>query len=233
MKRIWLPLLTMALAGCAATGKAPPAAPGGAPPEAASPTDASAAPPSATTTAPGTDAAPKVVQGLGAAVTSPLSDFNLIRARIPPILLAAREAPYRLPPERGCAALAAEIDAHDQALGPDLDAPDSADRPSLLERGADMAGSAALNAVQGAVSGAIPFRGWVRKLTGAERRDRRVAAAVNAGSLRRAFLKGLARAQGCAPAPAAPLGPAPESAAAPATDPAEPAVVSLQEFTPE
>jgi hypothetical protein len=138
-----------------------------------------------------------VVHGVGAAVVSPLGDFNLVRDDIPPILEAARAAPYRLPAAHDCAALAAEIGALDAALGPDLDAPTSPDRPSVLERGVDEVGHAAVNAVQGAVSGAIPFRGWIRKLSGAERHAKKVAAAITAGSVRRAFLKGVALAQAC------------------------------------
>ena len=58
-------------------------------------------------------------------------------------------------------------------------------------------GNAAVGALQKTVEGAIPFRGWVRKLTGAERYSRKVAAAITAGSIRRAFLKGVAAADGC------------------------------------
>jgi hypothetical protein len=43
----------------------------------------------------------------------------------------------------------------------------------------------------------VPFRGWVRKLSGAERYSRQVAAAIAAGAARRAFLKGLAQGKGC------------------------------------
>jgi hypothetical protein len=49
----------------------------------------------------------------------------------------------------------------------------------------------------------VPFRGWVRKLSGAERYSKEVAAAIAAGTVRRAYLKGLGEAKGCA-APAAP-----------------------------
>ena len=55
----------------------------------------------------------------------------------------------------------------------------------------------------GAASDAIPFRGWVRKLTGAERHDSFVQAAIIAGGVRRAYLKGLGEARGC-DMPAAP-----------------------------
>jgi len=51
---------------------------------------------------------------------------------------------------------------------------------------------------------AVPYRNWIRKLSGAEKRAERLADALLAGTARRAFLKGLGVAQGCAP-PAAPL----------------------------
>jgi len=48
--------------------------------------------------------------------------------------------------------------------------------------------------------GLVPFRGWVRKLSGAERYSKQVQAAIAAGAARRAFLKGLMAAKACAPA---------------------------------
>ena len=45
----------------------------------------------------------------------------------------------------------------------------------------------------GAASDVIPFRGWIRKLSGAERHDKYVQAAITAGAVRRAYLKGLDR----------------------------------------
>jgi hypothetical protein len=43
----------------------------------------------------------------------------------------------------------------------------------------------------------VPYRGWVRKLTGAERYSKEVAAAIAAGTVRRAFLKGVVVTRGC------------------------------------
>ncbi len=136
---------------------------------------------------------------LGQAATTPLGDLNLVRAEIPPLLAAAQKAPYAVPAERSCEALAKDVQALDAALGADLDTPPTPERPSLVERGGD----ASLGALRGAAEGVVPFRGWIRKLSGAERYAREVAAAIAAGTIRRAFLKGLGQAAGCA-APAAP-----------------------------
>jgi hypothetical protein len=143
-------------------------------------------------------ATPKGTQ-LTQAATAPLSDLNLVRAEIPPILSAAQKAPYAMPSDRSCAALGSEIQALDAALGADLDTPPTASNPGLVERGSQ----AAVGAVRGAAQDLVPFRSWVRKLSGAERYSKEVAAAIAAGTIRRAFLKGLGEAAAC-PAPAAP-----------------------------
>lgn len=132
-------------------------------------------------------------QQVGHAAATPLRDLNVVKAEIPEALRRAQEAPYALPAASDCASLRTEIAGLDEVLGADLDAPaDQAER-GLLERGGEQAGKA----LQRAAEGAIPFRGWVRKLSGAERYDRRVAAAITAGGVRRAFLKGVRAARGC------------------------------------
>lgn len=137
------------------------------------------------------------------AATAPLSDLDIVRAPIPPVLLAARQAPYGLPADASCPALTAEIESLDAALGADLDTPSTPVNPSLIERGTEAAGDALVGAVRNTTEGVIPFRGWVRRLTGAERYSRKVSAAIAAGSVRRGFLKGLGQAAGCPP-PASP-----------------------------
>lgn len=129
---------------------------------------------------------------------TPLSDLNLVNAPIPEILAAAQRGPYALPAAPDCPALDAEIKALDEALGPDLDAPPSEAHRGLLERGTEATSGAAIAALQRTAEGVIPFRGWVRKLTGAERYSKRVAAAITAGGVRRAFLKGVRAARTCA-----------------------------------
>lgn len=130
---------------------------------------------------------------VAAAATTPFSDLNLVNAPIPDVLMQAQKAPYKAPVDPSCAALAAEIKSLDAVLGADLDTPATDANPSLIERGS----GAAAGAAQKAVEGAIPFRGWIRKLSGAERYSNQVAAAIAAGTVRRAFLKGVVQARAC------------------------------------
>lgn len=125
----------------------------------------------------------------GAAVT-PLNDLNLVKTSIPEVLSVAQTAPYAFPEARTCTDLAASVRALDDVLGPDLDAPHSADAQNAVERGL-------ANAVQNAAEGIIPYRGWVRKISGADRHAKRITAAIEAGTARRAFLKGIAKAERC------------------------------------
>jgi hypothetical protein len=143
-------------------------------------------------------------ESLKGATEAPLRDLNLLRTKIPDALLAAMADPYERPPKKArCQDLVNLIAPLDEALGADLDVPptndDALERGRLVEQGR----GAAYGAVAGVASDAIPFRGWVRKLTGAERHDRFVQAAINAGAVRRAYLKGLGEAKGCNP-PATP-----------------------------
>ena len=127
------------------------------------------------------------------AATTPLSDFNIVRADIPPVLKVALVAPYEMPADPSCTGIATAIQALDEALGPDLDAPPSPGHPGLLDRGED----AATSALQRTAEGVVPFRGWVRKLSGAEKYARQVSAAITAGGVRRGYLKGLSAAKAC------------------------------------
>jgi hypothetical protein len=144
---------------------------------------------------------PMAEQLAGVAVT-PLNDLNLVRAKIPSVLLTAMKAPYAPPVDPTCEGLAREIQSLDAALGADLDAPHAPD-PSIVERGKTEAGAAVVGVVKSAAEALIPYRGWVRKLTGAERASRQVTKAIAAGIVRRAYLKGLGQARGCPP-PATP-----------------------------
>ncbi|WP_374533755.1 hypothetical protein [Phenylobacterium sp.] len=135
------------------------------------------------------------VQG---AVSAPLRDVNLLQTKIPPVLLEAMADPYKRPQPATCAGITEAVVPLNNALGADLDEP-AVDEDDLMSQGK----GAALGAVAGLASDVIPFRGWVRKLTGAERHDSLVQAAITAGGVRRAYLKGLGESRGCKP-PATP-----------------------------
>ncbi|RQP21934.1 hypothetical protein [Piscinibacter terrae] len=172
-------------------------------------TTSGTAAPGGSASAPATSSASKNDPGaqVTQAVATPLNDLNLVRADIPAALLAAEKAPYAAPPQATCPGITADVQALDAALGPDLDTPASPNNPSLVERGTGAAGNAAVGALRSTAENVIPFRGWVRKLSGAERYSREVAAAIAAGTIRRAYLKGLGQSMGCS-APAAPRHPA-------------------------
>jgi hypothetical protein len=160
---------------------------------------------------------------VGNALAAPLDDLNLRRAPIPSVLLAAQQAPYGAPssalsqdstpsPAVSCGPLVGEIQALDAALGPDLDAVVAVpSKPNLLEEGADAVNDAAVGAVRGAAQGLLPFRIWLRRLSGAHRHESDTNAARMAGGLRRAFLKGIARERGCLGKPQVQLEPPPDA----------------------
>ena len=131
------------------------------------------------------------------AAATPLSDLNVVHAEIPAVLVEAQKEPYAIPTDQSCASLEASVLALDEVLGPDLDAPASASNPGLIERGSGAAGTAAVGALRRTAEGVVPFRAWVRKLSGAERYSKQVAAAIAAGTVRRAFLKGLRVSKQC------------------------------------
>jgi hypothetical protein len=135
---------------------------------------------------------------IGTAATMPLNDLNIVRADIPDALEQAQKQPYAVPADQSCPAISLQIRALDEVLGADLDTPATDANPSLIERGSGTAKNYALGALQRTAEGVVPFRSWVRKLSGAERYSKHVAAAIAAGTARRAFLKGIGTTHGCA-----------------------------------
>jgi hypothetical protein len=149
------------------------------------------------------DGARQFGSGLGAAATAPLDDLNLRREYIPTVLLQAEANPYDLRNLNQCTTIGAEIARLNEALGPDTDEPPAPDNPYLSERAADAASRAALDAIRDATTDFIPGRAWIRRLSGAEQHRLHVQSAVQAGRMRRAFLKGTGMQRNCAP-PASP-----------------------------
>ena len=130
-------------------------------------------------------------------------DFGLLESRIPPVLTEAMADPYARVTPASCDHLAAEIARLEAALGPDLDAPINTERLSNMKRGEGQARDASLDALRSTMQNYIPFDVYIRIVSGADRHDHRVLAAIQAGSVRRAYLKGLGEMEGCGP-PAVP-----------------------------
>lgn len=124
---------------------------------------------------------------VGDAVEQPFRDLNLIRDDLPPLLRTAADAPYDDTGLTSCARIAGQIGEIEALLGPDIDT-------GVTEEDSD-AVAIASDALRGLVG--LPFRGVVRRLTGAHDRDTEIRRAVLAGMVRRGYLKGLADERGC------------------------------------
>ena len=147
--------------------------------------------------------------GAVGAVQTPLEDVGLKKQPIPAKLLFVLQNPYATPQPMNCPKISSELLILNQLLGPDMGIAKE-DTPSLLgipmpswqkrgeyvEKGSQAAQQQAAEMARGQVD-VIPYRGWVRKLSGAERHAKKVEEAYQAGKLRRAYLKGLALMLGC------------------------------------
>lgn len=132
-------------------------------------------------------------------VMSPLSDVNLHRKAVPPVLQAALADPYDLTGIRSCAGYTTAIMDLDVALGDDIDV---AQAKTADEKMGNSAGTIA----KSLIGSFIPFRGVIRELSGANAQQKAWERALYAGSVRRAFLKGMGQSKGCA-YPASPATP--------------------------
>jgi len=115
--------------------------------------------------------------------TKPLSDMNLKKDEIPPLLLQARTAPYDLTGLNRCAALGSAITQLDAVLGDDIEIVDA-------KTDAEKRGNSVGNIAKALVGSLIPFGGVIREVSGANAQQRAWNEAIYAGSVRRAFLKG-------------------------------------------
>lgn len=133
----------------------------------------------------------------GAVSTSaqqPLRDLNLLRDTPAEVLARAQQSPYAPPADPACPAIATELALLDAALGPDIDGQRDPEKDNLASK-------LASDAVGDLIG--LPYRGLIRRMTGAERAEREARARKLAGSIRRGFLKGWARSLAC-PAAAGP-----------------------------
>ena len=126
----------------------------------------------------------------GDVVTAPLADVNLKKDPIPPILIAARENAYTTAGLRSCPAIQAEVRRLDAVLGDDIDI--AQDKSKGEKRGNTVG-----NIAKSVVGSLIPFGGIIREVTGANENQRQWAVALYAGSVRRAYLKGMGAQKGC------------------------------------
>lgn len=122
-------------------------------------------------------------------VEKPLKDLNVSKEKIPPQLESIMQRPYDLTGLKTCADFASAIKKLDAVLGPDVDA--------VKQAKGETASEMVLGAAESAAGGLIPGTGIIRKVSGAEAAEKKAKAAVFAGSLRRAYLKGSANAKGC------------------------------------
>jgi len=137
-----------------------------------------------------------VVKGV---VEQPFRDFGIVHSRIPRVLVEAIADPYARPEPASCDGITTEMTRLNIALGPDLDEPVSTEHPGVLTRGEGAARSAALDAMRSEEQSYIPFDGFIRVLSGADRHDHLVMAAIQAGAIRRGYLKGLGEMRQCMP----------------------------------
>lgn len=129
------------------------------------------------------------------AAATPLRDVGLIRPEIPPVLRTL-DYPYTTGSlAAGCPAVAYEIGQLDAVLGPESFQPGP--NRNIWDRTGDLAESQTIDAVQDSVEGLMPFRSWVRRLSGASRAEREALRAFANGQQRRTFLRGFGASLGC------------------------------------
>lgn len=115
---------------------------------------------------------------------------------IPEPLMRAMQNAYAVPEPFDCDTLVTEVQALESVLGEDLDS----------RAGAPVDENILAGVLVSAVNGLVPYRGWLMRLSGETKRLRLGVAAIAAGCVRRAYLKGLGQSQGC-PLPAKPKRP--------------------------
>lgn len=134
-------------------------------------------------------------EGITDAARTPFRDVGIIRPEIP-VILRNLTYPYStvtLAP--GCTAVAYEISQLDAVLGPESFQP-GPDR-NIWDRGGDFVEDQAIDAVRGTAQDLIPFRSWVRRLSGASAAEREALRAFANGQQRRTFLRGYGASLGC------------------------------------
>ena len=123
--------------------------------------------------------------------TKPLKDLNFIKPKTPDEIKAILEEPYNISAFKTCKQKKEAVTRLTELLGPDVDSAEARNKKGQNP------GEFALSAGESVAGSLIPFMGLIRKITGAEGEQRRAQAAVLTAQLRRAYIKGAARAKGC------------------------------------
>ncbi|WP_300379512.1 hypothetical protein [Henriciella sp.] len=141
--------------------------------------------------------------GITDAALTPLEDLNLRRDEIPQALEEISN-PYDISVDMSCTEIKSQIAALNEILGPDWDAsPQEDGSSSLSERAAEESSERLLAMIADEAGGIIPYRSWVRRLSGAKAHEKRVKNAKERGAHRRTYLKALNVVKKC-DAPAEP-----------------------------
>lgn len=133
-------------------------------------------------------------RGVADAAYTPLRDVGLMRPEIP-LILRNLQYPYSTAPLTDCAAVTHEIGQLDAVLGPESYQPGP--NRNVWDRSGDFIEDQTIEAAQDTAQDLIPFRSWVRRISGASRAERDALRAVANGQQRRTFLRGYGASLGC------------------------------------
>ncbi|MEJ0058936.1 MAG: hypothetical protein WDM79_04830 [Terricaulis sp.] len=134
-------------------------------------------------------------RGVVSAAATPIRDVGLIRPEIPPILRTLGYPYSTASLSAGCSAVSYEIGQLDAVLGPESFQPGPA--RNIWDRSGDLVEQQAVDAFQDTAEDIIPFRSWVRRLSGASQAERDALRAFANGQQRRTFLRGYGASLGC------------------------------------
>jgi hypothetical protein len=130
------------------------------------------------------------------AARQPLRDVGILKKKIPYALSRIAD-PYATPSGAGCDWIKYELDALNEALGPEVAVMPGEDKSTAAEKRSRMAMDAASDFIRSSSAGLLPGRSLIRRISGAEKADMMYKAATERGMVRRGYLKGLAQAQKC------------------------------------
>lgn len=134
-------------------------------------------------------------RGVSSAAVGPLRDVGLVRPEIP-ILLRNLQYPYSTATlSAGCSSVATEIGQLDAVLGPESYQPGPS--RNIWDRSGDFVEEQTIDAARDTVNDLVPFRSWVRRLSGANAAEREALRAFANGQQRRTFLRGYGASLGC------------------------------------